>query len=262
MNGYFSYDEFLKKVNAYDPSYLTEKSQQGLDIPYFKLGAEDGLADRKSILLVGGFHADPIAVMQLFNIADELNYRYDKIDLDVITLLKTNYIYIVPVINIDAYKYNSDHWDEIVEDETVFRRKNFNLAACSDGNAGVDLSRNWEFKWGGLGETDEGSSADPCHDNYRGSAGASEPEIRGLRDLAASLDVSLYMSYGIGAFFYAMPYSYTGVSDYDGPRAKFYDDTRAALPDDYTLGNIKELVGTVENGVDIDYFENLGAAAL
>ena len=72
MDGYYTYAEFMEKVEDYDYSYLGEKSHEGRDIPYIKLSNEDGLATRKSILLVGGLNSSPIGLSQLFWNIDSL----------------------------------------------------------------------------------------------------------------------------------------------------------------------------------------------
>ena len=132
---------------------------------------------------------------------------------------------------------------------------------CTDAEAGVDLSRNFGYQWG---YDEAGSSDDPCSPNYRGSEAFSEPETRGLRDLATSLDVSLYMSYGTGKSFYVKPYSYTyNLESYNGPFEWFYEDIEGALHWEYNYGTMFELIGVEQNGVDIDYFEHIiGSAAL
>jgi len=141
------------------------------------------------------------------------------------------------MLNVDGYKYLSDNWDDITDlgsTETT-RQKNRNHEGCPDGTYGVDLSRNFEYQWG---VDDSGSSPDPCHENYRGSSAFSEPETRALRDFAETLDVSLYMSYGTGQHHYVMPYSYSNIEDYIGPRGWFYHFTGQKIDWKYTFGNI------------------------
>ncbi|MBN1590746.1 MAG: hypothetical protein JW888_14630 [Pirellulales bacterium] len=51
-----------------------------------------------------------------------------------------------------------------------------------DAHDGVDLNRNYPFRWHTLGE--KGSSGDPNHGRYRGPSAASEPETKALMRLA------------------------------------------------------------------------------
>ena len=62
MDGYYDYDEFLAKATSYEHDFLEEQTFEGRDIPYIKLGDSNGLENRKSILLVGGLNASPIAL--------------------------------------------------------------------------------------------------------------------------------------------------------------------------------------------------------
>ena len=57
----------------------------------------------------------------------------------------------------------------------VMERKNQNKeGGCKDRyNAGVDLNRNFSYKFG---LNNNGSSADPCEEDYRGKSAFSEPE--------------------------------------------------------------------------------------
>ena len=59
-------------------------------------------------------------------------------------------------------------------------RKNRNVdKSCSSVSGGVDLNRNYGYKWG---LDNEGSSDDPCDEGYRGKAPFSEPETQAIRD--------------------------------------------------------------------------------
>ena len=62
MDGYYTYEEFMEKIEDYDYSFLGEKSFEARDIPYIKLSNSEGMQNRKSILLVGGINASPISL--------------------------------------------------------------------------------------------------------------------------------------------------------------------------------------------------------
>lgn len=74
---------------------------------------------------------------------------------------------IVPVINVDGYVYT---WKK----EGRFWRKNRRPNNGSECR-GTDLNRNWGYKWGG-----NGSSNDPCTSSYRGTGPFSEIETRNV----------------------------------------------------------------------------------
>ena len=53
-------------------------------------------------------------------------------------------------------------------------RKNRNIASeCDIFNGGVDINRNYSFKFG---MDESGSSSNPCQEDYRGERAFSEPE--------------------------------------------------------------------------------------
>ncbi|XP_028414408.1 carboxypeptidase B-like [Dendronephthya gigantea] len=76
---------------------------------------------------------------------------------------------IVPVINVDGYAYS---WTKTGRFWRKNRRRPIN---SSDECIGIDLNRNWGYKWGG-----NGSSNDPCSSSYRGTAPFSEIETRNV----------------------------------------------------------------------------------
>jgi len=47
----------------------------------------------------------------------------------------------------------------------------------SYGCEGVDLNRNWDWHWAGVG-----ASQDPCSDTFAGTHAFSEPETRAVSD--------------------------------------------------------------------------------
>ncbi|CAH8618245.1 unnamed protein product [Schistosoma rodhaini] len=99
------------------------------------------------------------------------------------TLLKHFQFFIVPVVNPDGYEYT----------RTKYRlwRKN---RAQTEGELciGIDLNRNFPFKWG----VGNGASPHSCSDTYRGSEAASELETQSIIKKLNSLQkqIILYLS--------------------------------------------------------------------
>jgi hypothetical protein len=100
------------------------------------------------------------------------NYGRDSL---VTWLVNNREIYIIPVMNPDGYVYNSD-----VQPSYPYWRKNCNFT--SPRTSGVDLNRNYGFKWG---LDDIGSSPWPDDETYRGPSRFSEPETQVIRDFEA-----------------------------------------------------------------------------
>ena len=67
----------------------------------------------------------------------------------------------------------------------VWRRKNLNPGSgnCAKLDRGVDLNRNFPFRWG----LNSGSSSDECSETFRGTAAASEPEVKAIIQYARSI---------------------------------------------------------------------------
>ena len=74
---------------------------------------------------------------------------------------------------------------------------------------GVDLNRNYPFKWGSLGE--RGSSANPVSVYYRGPSAGSEPETQAMMRLAESEHFAASITYHTGNVTVLAPYTIDGV---------------------------------------------------
>ena len=79
-------------------------------------------------------------------------------------ILDNAQIYIIPIVNPDAYAYNNPDGGN--------QRKNMNFTTPVS-SSGIDLNRNYSYQWG---YDNTGSSPDPYDVTYRGSAPLSEPE--------------------------------------------------------------------------------------
>lgn len=93
----------------------------------------------------------------------------------------------LPITNPDGYEYTHDY-------DRLWRKNRAEtpLPYCK----GVDLNRNYGYKWGG-----KGVSKSPCSEIYGGSGPFSEPETRAIQDyvsgLRKNIDASLsFHSYG------------------------------------------------------------------
>lgn len=123
----------------------------------------NGNARNKAIWVDSGIHArewiSPAAVTYFVNNIVE---NWDE---------QPNYVtninwYVAPVLNPDGYEYTH-------RSERLWR-KNRNR---STGNCiGVDLNRNFGYKWGG-----KGTSSNPCQEIYCGKKAFSEPETLAVK---------------------------------------------------------------------------------
>lgn len=90
----------------------------------------------------------------------------------------------VPVLNVDGYEYTHTN-------ARLWRKNRRNNRPHN--SFGVDLNRNWPYKWGG-----RGASREPSSDTYMGPSAASEIEtqnvIRFFKDnkVSAAIDIHSY----------------------------------------------------------------------
>jgi carboxypeptidase T len=124
---------------------------------------------KPGIVFMGNHHAREhvsaeIPLMLLEFLAK--NYGVDK---EITRLVDTRDVYIIPMVNPDGVEY------DIATGRYRMHRKN--TRKNQGGSIGVDLNRNYGFKWG-----TGGSSKDPSSETYMGPSEFSEPETRTIRD--------------------------------------------------------------------------------
>ncbi|KYN09226.1 PREDICTED: carboxypeptidase B-like [Trachymyrmex cornetzi] len=111
-----------------------------------------------AIWIDGGIHArEWISPAAVTYVIDNLVENSD--------VLQTDY-YILPVANPDGYRYTFLY-------DRLWRKNRRKGTVCS----GVDLNRNFGYRWGG-----KGTSSNMCYETYRGSKAFSEPETNAIRN--------------------------------------------------------------------------------
>ncbi|XP_001850988.2 carboxypeptidase B [Culex quinquefasciatus] len=137
------------------------KSHQGRDLKVLRIS--NGNPANAAIWMDGGIHArewiSPATVTYLVNALVE---EWD----DQPEHMRNVDWYVLPVHNPDGYEYTQQY-------DRLWRknRRSALYGPCS----GVDLNRNYGYKWGG-----QGSSKQPCSDIYAGSGPFSEPETKAV----------------------------------------------------------------------------------
>ncbi|XP_073828490.1 carboxypeptidase B [Musca autumnalis] len=92
--------------------------------------------------------------------------------------------YFLPVANPDGYQHSR------ITDRLWTKNRHFD---SKSGCFGVNLDRNFEYKWGGAGSSDN-----PCKNLYRGPKKFSEPETRAIRNFMFNMKdfLGAYVSFG------------------------------------------------------------------
>jgi murein tripeptide amidase MpaA len=152
--------------------------------------------DQAEILLLGCHHArEWISVEVPFLIGKYLAENY-AVNPDVKRLVDQSQIWIVPLVNPDGLEYTIH----------VYRYWRKNRRDNGKGDFGVDLNRNYGYKWG---VDDAGSDPNPASYVYRGPAPFSEPETQAIRDLFLRKNFRSLISYHSFSQTILYPWGYT-----------------------------------------------------
>jgi hypothetical protein len=139
------------------------------------------------------------------------------IDPQVTYLVNNRELFFSPCLNPDGYYYN----EQTDPGGGGMWRKNRRVNGDASESFGVDINRNYGYRWG---YDNEGSSPTPSSDTYRGAAAFSEPEIQAQRDFINSRHFKVIVNY----------HSYSGLFLYPWGYAELYspdDDIFAKMGD-------------------------------
>jgi hypothetical protein len=207
MGGYHTFDEAMGVLTM--AAYLNPEvarldtigfSLQGRPICAIKVSDNPEIdEDEPEIFINGMIHArEPMGMeINLHTMNDLIDNRTDPA---VAEMINENEIWFLPIMNPDGYVLNED----IAPNGGGMWRKN--LRDNGDGTFGVDLNRNWGFKWG---YNDFGSSDDGSSQVYRGTAPFSEPETQAVREFINSHDFAVVINYHSFGNVYFTPFSFT-----------------------------------------------------
>ena len=183
--GYHSYAEmeaFLDAVVA-DHSAIARKvsigrSHEGRHIWALKIS--DNVAQDEAepeILFESLSHArERLTVEMALRIVELLTDGYAD-DKRIRQIVRTREIWVVPMVNPDGGEWDAG------DPDNGFRSWRRNRLPIPDAQPiGIDLNRNWGFKWACCG----GSSGKPGASTYRGQSAWQAPEVAALRDFVLS----------------------------------------------------------------------------
>jgi len=205
VNGDFhSYPELERDLMALADSYpeLAQvidigDSLEQRNIYALRISDNVGLQENEaSILFLGCHHArEWISVEVPFLLGKYLVENYST-NAKVRNLVDNCDIWIVPLVNPDGLEY-SIHF---------YRYWRKNMRNNGDGTYGVDLNRNYAYRWGW---DNQGSSPQTASEVYRGPAPFSEPEIQAVRDLFTLHEFQALVSYHSYSQVILYPWGYT-----------------------------------------------------
>lgn len=211
---FYTYWEMRDSVNAWASRYpaickkdSTGRSYQNLALLALKISDNPTVDEGEpAVCFNGATHArEPMGTHLCMDFAQWLLYNYGTDSLAT-WLVNNRQIYIIPVMNPDCYRYNSDSGGA-----TSNLRKNRHFySGQSSSTCGVDLNRNYGYKWG---YDNVGSSPTVTSDTYRGPSRFSELETQQVRDYFLPKKIRTQMDYHSYGPYNLCVWGYTGSAE-------------------------------------------------
>ena len=272
-NAYLSYDQYISLLNTLSVNYsdyLTVSSigKTSLDNDIPLISMKSPLSDKEQInnksgMLFNGMHhgREPVSMMMnIYLILHLLSLPKEYLHL----ILSFTNIYFIPIINIDTYKYNSEMYFKTRDIRKMMARKNrreIKTKKCRDEDIGVDLNRNYDYDFA---KDNEGSSNDPCQEDYRGEKPFSEPETKAIKDFVDSHpNIKIVYNYHTWGNLIITPFNCLKKKDSENLiKTKYplhyniYEDFKneAQFPINFLFGNADKTIKYITNGDATDWF--------
>lgn len=174
FHNYSEMTEKLKNLTNQHPQISSMdsigKTTEGRDIWALRISGDLQNADTlPAVIFMGGHHArEHLSVeLPLFYI-EYLLTEYTQGNPRIQRLINGRDIHFIPMVNPDGAEF------DIAGGKYKSWRKN--RTSNSNGTYGVDLNRNYGYKWGG-----SGASTSPSSDTYRGPSAFSEKETQAIK---------------------------------------------------------------------------------
>jgi hypothetical protein len=226
MGGFYYLEEVLSELDSMRllyPGLISVKtaagssnSIEGRPIWYVKISDNPGNTEAEPAVFYNALiHArEPMGMQQLmffmwyllenYETSEEVRYLVDNLEL-----------YFMPVANPDGYAFNHAGFPIGGGSWRKNRRNN------GGGEYGVDLNRNFGFKWGW---DDLGSSPNPGDLTYRGTGPFSEPETQIIRDFSIEKNFRIIMNYHTYSNLLLYPWSWETALTPDSTLELIYAD--------------------------------------
>ncbi|MFA8450822.1 MAG: M14 family zinc carboxypeptidase [Bacteroidales bacterium] len=255
MGGYFTLDEIYAHMDNMAEKYPhlitkkkaigTFKTHENRDIYMMKISdhPEKDENDEEEVLMIGVHHArEVITPHVMIYYMYYLLENYEKDDY-IKYLVDNRQIVCVPCMNPDGYQYNVKYYPNGGGMWRKNRRPN------NDNTFGVDLNRNYPYKWG---YNDDGSSPITEEETYRGPSAASEPEIQAIMHLCETHRFQTAINFHSFGNYLLYGYGYDDVylDDHDLVTAQAKILT---ANNHYEYGRGADVIGYYSNGEANDY---------
>jgi hypothetical protein len=202
------------------------RTHEGRRIPYLVVGDHANSPDVSvpSFLIIGAHHGNE--PMSVDFVLDSIHRTLEVSDSRSRRWLRRVNIWFIPVTNPDGLR-------RFLEVSRAMGRKNGREQdrwKGPTGGDGVDLNRNYPFRWHTLGE--KGSKSSKAHPWYRGPSPASEPETQAIMALSNEEHFAGLLTYHGGTVALLAPYTIDNVENPTRNEAwDVAEDLVAGLPD-------------------------------
>lgn len=161
--------------------------------------ANEEVSGKPGIVFMGGHHSrEHLSVEVPLKLAQHLVDNYRKNDL-ITHLLDTREVFIIPAVNPDGLEY------DISKRKYKFWRKNRSPLDTNTGCVGVDLNRNYGYKWSRVG-----SSSNPCSEVYHGAKPFSALESKAMKAfLEKHINIKILISFHTFSELILYPWGHT-----------------------------------------------------
>lgn len=251
IDGYFSLDEVTQIMQNYTNLY-PKLTMQSIGTTFYNKTIPVIILPNPSspkILIIGGHHA-----RELISITQVL-YLLDFILTDPSSALSsTREIWFIPVLNVDGFDKICEYYAE--EKAILEIRKNIRPTGCELNGEGIDLNRNYGYKWG---YDSTGSSGYECSEDYRGPHSFSEKETQSIKVLLEEHQFDAVISYHSYGDLYIRPMGYTNTPLKYLPEShqSVYNSLQKILPTSFRFGSSIDLLKYPVNGSFMDYLYSL-----
>ncbi|MBI2646297.1 MAG: zinc carboxypeptidase [Deltaproteobacteria bacterium] len=195
------------------------KSVEGRDLWMVRIsGTQTKEGEKAGILFLGTHHArEHLSTEVPFFLMKHLLEKYGK-DEKITRLVNEREIWIIPLVNPDGTDY------DITDKPYKWWRKN-RQGGGAQSIYGVDLNRNYGYKWGG-----QGAGSDPSSETYRGTSAFSEPETQAVKAfIDTHPNITTLLSYHTFSELILYPWGYTYDSIEDQQAFKVHETMAQAM---------------------------------
>ncbi|HDQ00300.1 MAG TPA: hypothetical protein ENN22_14125, partial [bacterium] len=216
----------IAKLEVIGESYEKSVGKGGYDIMAMKISDNVQLEEEEpEVFYFANIHAREIITPEI--IMYFMHYLVENYGVDpyVTYLVNNRQIWLCPSGNPDghAYVFTGSNPDD--RSDPMWWRKNKrdnNNNDIFDSGDGVDLNRNFGYKWG---YDNSGSSPTPSSATYRGTGPFSEPESQAIRDLVLQHNFIITLSFHSYSQLWLYPWGYTKVRTPDNSTFEMLADS-------------------------------------